>query len=370
MTIRGIVIVRAAMSAMALVVLLFPALVVVGAFAPQAPFVSRFGGFVDEDLPWLAIGTLVAALMATIAVRLEGGRPAKLILLLALLTFGGTLVIGAVLLGFASSNGASYSMARQVETPLPSAAKPERRVFATVDGTDLSTDIYRATYGTSSSGPNGRMAVVYVHGGAFVGGGLGARPTMFEYLADQGFVVLDIEYRLAPPPRWQDAPADVLCALAWLRGVTSELGVDPERVFLMGESAGGSLALVAGYAAGSPGLFYSAAVTSPSCPGEPIVPAGVIAVAPAADLAGIWEDGTLEAAALRFPEAYMGGTPAQHPERYEAASPFALLRAGLPPTLLIGGANDHLVLPVRVTSLADRFRAAGVDVRLVMVPFA
>jgi len=139
----------------------------------------------------------------------------------------------------------------------------------------------------------------------------------------------------------------------------------------MGESAGGSLALVAGFNTKFPDFSLQPDLIAPSCEGlAPIRPAGIIAVAPAADLAGIWEDGTIEAAGLRFPEAYVGGTPAEYPDRYEAASPFAYLRPGLPPTLLIAGANDHLVLPNRVTGLYDRLRDAGVDVRLVMVPFA
>jgi len=365
------VLIRAGLLAVALVVLLFPALVVVGAFGPQLPFVARFGAFVSEDLPWIGLGAVISIVLATIALRLGGKRPARVLLLLGLLTFGGTVVIAALMYGFAGQQGATFSIMRQASTPEPAGRPSERRVFATVDGTDLSTDIYRASSGTPGSGPNGRTAVVYVHGGAFVGGALGGRPHLFEFLADQGVVVLDVEYRLAPPPRWQDATADVLCALVWLRGAAAELDVDPDRVFLMGESAGGSLALVAGYGARSTEPSNKQVVAlEPSCPGQPILPAGIIAIAPAADLAGIWADGTLEAAGLRFPEAYIGGTPAEYPERYEAAAPFAYLRPGLPPTLLIGAANDHLVLPIRVTSLADRLRSAGVDCRLVMVPFA
>jgi acetyl esterase/lipase len=131
----------------------------------------------------------------------------------------------------------------------------------------------------------------------------------------------------------------------------------------MGESAGGSLALVAGYAAG-------ANTIEPSCAGSPVEPAGVIAIAPAADLAGIWADRTLWFGDRPFPEAYIGGPPSEYPDRYAAASPFDLIRPGLPPTLIVTGANDHLVLPIRVTSLADRLTAGGADTTLIVVPFA
>ena len=52
------------------------------------------------------------------------------------------------------------------------------------------------------------------------------------------------------------------------------------------------------------------------------------------------------------------------------ASPFRLIRPGLPPTLLIARENDHLVLRPRVTGIADALDAAGDDVRMLIVPFA
>jgi acetyl esterase/lipase len=354
---------RGGLTAIALTLAAFPALVVLGGFLPNLPVIGRFGIFIGEGLPWIGLGALAATVLAAVAARLRGGLIAAVALALTLATFVGSLVITGELYLFAAQHGTDFSILRQATSP-PLARQPDgQQVFATIDGQSLRADIWQPPSGVPNEGPNGRTAVMYVHGGSFVTGGLGARPQLFEALADRGFVVLDIEYRLAPPPRWADAPADVLCALAWLRGSATGLGIDPERVFVMGESAGGSLALVAGYAAGT-------AHIAPSCPGEPIVPEGVIAVTPAADLAGIWSDRTAVADGRIFPEAYIGGPPTEFPDRYEAASPFRLLRPSLPRTLLIGGANDHLVLPVRVTSLAERFTAAGVDCELVMVPFA
>jgi len=123
---------------------------------------------------------------------------------------------------------------------------------------------------------------------------------------------------------------------------------------------------VAGYAAGTDAI-------ASSCPnqGEPVVPAGVLAIAPTADLAGIWEDATIyDGPGRRFPEAYIGGPPTQYPDRYAAASPFRLLRPDLPPTLILTGEIDRLVLVRRSIELADRIRAAGASVELLVAPFA
>jgi acetyl esterase/lipase len=236
--------------------------------------------------------------------------------------------------------------------------------FATVDGTDLHAEIWQSPSG-APTGPVGgsSAAVIYVHGGAFTGGELGLRPRLFRVLADQGFPVLDVEYRLSPPPRWDQATRDVICAITWAAGHAEELGIDGTRLVVMGDSAGGNLALMAAYGAGT-------TQWTSSCGGTPPTPAAVIAIAPTADLAGIWEDFTIAAAGQRFPEAYIGGTPAEFPSRYQLASPFSLIRAGLPPTLVVTGNIDHLVHLGRVTELTDRLQVAGIDCSLIVVPFA
>jgi acetyl esterase/lipase len=203
-----------------------------------------------------------------------------------------------------------------------------------------------------------------VHGGGFTEGWLGARPYLFSGLARAGLIVVDVEYRLAPPPRWEDAPGDVLCALGWMQSRATTLGIDPTRITVMGDSAGGNLALIAAYAPGS--------VAGPrsSCDFNPLPPAAVVAVHPVADLSRTWADLRELFDATPFPEVYTGGTPTAVPDRYEAGSVGRLVRAGLPPTLLYTGVNDVLVRVDQVRDLASALRAAGSSVQLVEVPFS
>ena len=183
----------------------------------------------------------------------------------------------------------------------------------------------------------------------------GTRPLLMEALDRAGIVAIDIEYRLAPPPRWNEAPGDVLCALAW-SGRASELAGSSTRdgVVLAGESSGGSLALVAGYAAGTDAI-------ASSCPGARRADRRRpdLGVAPTADLQGIWQDATIsDFSGTRFPEAYIGGSPDQFPERYAAAEPFRLLRADLPRTMILAGEIDRLV-QLGPTDLARRSHSRG-----------
>jgi acetyl esterase/lipase len=86
-------------------------------------------------------------------------------------------------------------------------------------------------------------AVVYAHGGGMVSGDLDLyHPVVAEYVADTGVPFLAVEYRLAPEATGLQPAEDVFAALAWLLGRAPELGVDPARVAVMGDSAGGGLA--------------------------------------------------------------------------------------------------------------------------------
>jgi acetyl esterase/lipase len=68
--------------------------------------------------------------------------------------------------------------------------------------------------------------------------------------------------------------------------------------------------------------------------------------------------------------AFLGGTPDQMPDRYREASPITYVSRRLPPSLLIYGGRDHVVLPRFGTMLNDRLRAAGATSVLLTIPWA
>ena len=354
---RGILL-RSLLGAISFVLALLPGMVAIGAFAPSIPTVGRFGALVVTHLPALLLEACAAAAIAVICLALGGGRWTRLLTLITVGSMGAMVAVAGVTSIFAWQRGVPFDVFHMARAATTSPTADRRVVFATIEGIELEAEIWNARpAGTDSP------AVLYIHGGAFISGNLASRRELFDAIAAVGITVVDVEYRLAAPPRWEHAPADILCALGWLGAHAEVLGVDPAKVIIVGESAGGNLAMLAGYAAGTDLL-------SSSCEGPIIVPAGVFAVAPTADLVGIWSDRSIYALDRPFPEAYIGGTPAEFPDRYERAEPFRLLRPDLPPTFLLTGANDHFVLPHRVTSVADRILAAGATVTVVVAPFA
>jgi acetyl esterase len=95
--------------------------------------------------------------------------------------------------------------------------------------------------------PTGAPAVgpllVFLHGGGFVFGDLASHDSSCRYLAEQaGVRVLAIDYRLAPEAPFPAAYDDAIAAFDWAHEHAAELGADPERIGVGGDSAGGNLA--------------------------------------------------------------------------------------------------------------------------------
>jgi arylformamidase len=87
--------------------------------------------------------------------------------------------------------------------------------------------------------------VVYVHGGGWFRGDKSAVGGKPEWLTSRGFVLVSIDYRMAPAALHPAASEDLALALAWAKNHIAEYGGDPARLFLLGHSSGGYLVALA-----------------------------------------------------------------------------------------------------------------------------
>jgi acetyl esterase len=95
-------------------------------------------------------------------------------------------------------------------------------------------DVYRPEAVSGSARP----VLVMLHGGGFIRGDKSQRANLGFWAAREGFVAVLANYRLAPESRWPCGPEDVVAVWRWVRTHAERLGADPERIVLMGESAG------------------------------------------------------------------------------------------------------------------------------------
>jgi acetyl esterase/lipase len=199
-------------------------------------------------------------------------------------------------------------------------------------------DIYRPAPGSADAG--NAPVIVFLYGGNWVSGERQDYAFVGRALAARGFVVVIPDYRLYPEVRYPDFLDDGAQALAWTRREIAGHGGDPDKLFVMGHSAGAynaaMLALDARWL-GKQGM-------------TPRQLRGWIGLAGPYDFLPVTNRTTRPV--FRYPD-----TP-------PAAQPFRHVTVGAPPALLIAANSDDLVNPVRNTGgLAARLRAAQVPVQ-------
>jgi len=236
----------------------------------------------------------------------------------------------------------------------------------TEDGQTLRLDVYRPA---EPSRPMGigprRAALIVVHGGSWSAGDKSDFAHWDRWLAGQGYIVFDVQYRVRPQPNWRTATGDVKCAVGWVRRNAARYGVDPARVALLGRSAGAHLALLAAYTPND--LAFPPTCSAP----DPRVRA-VVALYGPTDLTWGYRNRAnplvLDTSAVL--RRFLGGTPKTALDAYRLASPLTHVGPDTPPTLLFHGQREALVSPRHTEFLAERLQAAGVPHQAVYLPYA
>lgn len=250
--------------------------------------------------------------------------------------------------------------------------EPQEQVFAQPDRIPLKLRIYRppARYRERSLAEGLYPGVLVIYGGAWQRGSPADNALFNHALAAQGYIVIALDYRHAPQYPFPAQLEDVRAGLLFVQAHAREWGVDPERMAVMGRSAGGQLALLLAYRA-LHDPEGSRALHDPHG-SQPTPFRAVIVLYGPVDLAAGYADpprpDPINTRAVL--EAFLGGSPTTRPELYRQASPIHQVRPHLPPTLLIYGGRDHVVQPKYGQRLATQLRQAGNAVAWIRIPWA
>lgn len=231
--------------------------------------------------------------------------------------------------------------------------------YAATDNPRQRLDLYLPK---SSKSEKPLPLVVFIHGGAFMTGdkrdGL---PMIMPFVASGEYAGASIGYRLSQEAIWPAQINDCKAAIRWLRANASKYNLDPDRIGVMGTSAGGHLAAMVGTSGGVAALEgklgnYLGVTSRVAC----IV-----------DQFGPTEFLTLHGENNRSPNTpaakLIGGPLPDNLEATRSASPITYIAANNPPFLIIHGTKDPVVKVTQSEQFFSALQKAGVDATFVRV---
>lgn len=232
-----------------------------------------------------------------------------------------------------------------------------RRALANGKSLDLSMDIQMPDT------PKERPVVIYVTGGGFIQAPKEAALNLRTYVAEAGFVVASIEYRtVRDGANYRDGIADVKSAVRYLRANAVKYGIDPARVAVWGESAGGYLAAMVGVTNGIKSFDVGNDLEQSSDVQAVVDKFG------ASDLSKLASDFDQRAKdANNAPDNPIARYIAIVPETRlldtqiatTAANPLTYVKAAHPPFLIFHGSRDRLISPSQTLILHNALTAVG-----------
>jgi acetyl esterase/lipase len=221
------------------------------------------------------------------------------------------------------------------------------------DGAVLPVDAYLPDSGVA------HPAIVLVHGGAWTGGDKADVASLAAGLADRGWAVFAVNYRLGVEQLARQA-RDVRDTVRWVRGNAREFRVDPDAITLLGASAGGHLATLAASQARDE-RDRVAAVAAWS---------GIFDLAALVPRAGAPSKNCNQACQELFGAGYLTGllgcSVEECPRRYRDASPLTHVSETTPPMFLANSTGDA-VSPEQARAMAATLRRAGVEAETVII---
>ena len=261
----------------------------------------------------------------------------------------------------------------------PAAPAPAKAtvVYKQVDGLDIKADVY------ANPSAHARPAVVWIHGGGLIVGHREAvSKEVREFAATNGYVLVSLDYRLAPETKLPAILTDLEDAMKWMRGEGArQFNIDPQRIAVSGGSAGGFLTLATGFRAEPPprvllsfwgygdllGDWACTASTAPRHNQKKISDeeaAQQISGTPVSDSRDRKGDsGTIylhDRQSGQWARDVSGLDPRREPEKFTPLLPVKNVTAFYPPTVMVHGTADTDVPFEQSQMMAHEFEKNGV----------
>jgi acetyl esterase/lipase len=219
--------------------------------------------------------------------------------------------------------------------------------YKNVNGKSLQMDFYRP------KNAEGQLPLLlFIHGGGWKSGKRSDYLVYLTSFAQKGYITATVSYRLKRDSIYPAAVEDVTDAVKWLFENGENYGYDPDRIALIGGSAGAHLAMLAGY-----GWENRASQHNKTHRVKAVV-----------DIYGPVDLTTDYAQTQPLVTGFIGHAYNKKPKLYREASPITYLNSSCPPTLILHGTSDTLVPVSQSDTLKSRLDALGVPCEYYRVP--
>jgi acetyl esterase/lipase len=196
-------------------------------------------------------------------------------------------------------------------------------------------------------------AIICIHGGGFRAGDRQGYNGLIRKLAENGYVAVTVEYRLAPKYQFPAQVYDVKAGVRWLRANAAKYHIDPARIGATGGSAGGHLAQFLGVTADVKEFEGDDGNASESSRVQVVVN-----MYGPSDFTKSYGKSVDAAEVLPL---FLGGNLEQAHQRHVVSSPLYWVTPNAAPTLCIHGTKDNYVAFEQAVWLTDKLKACGVE---------
>lgn len=232
--------------------------------------------------------------------------------------------------------------------------------YARANGQELKLDLY---FPPGHKAGDASPILILIHGGGWKSGQREDYRPYANKIAKAGYVVASLSYRLSSIAKFPAQIRDVNAALRFLADRPTKYGIDTDRIVIMGGSAGGHLAMLAGFAREEadfrPEADSELELESAGADSEQ----GPFRIAAVFNFYGPSDLTTPFARSLPVLAEFIGKSYEEDSQAYRAASPFFRVTKNAPPTLIVHGTLDDIVPVDQSDKLAEALHRSRVPFR-------
>lgn len=305
--------------------------------------------------------TIVLIAISCFYVYRNKGKKGKIFLTINLLIFVCGLFVSTKIITNVNNQGEKISLLKIFEINDFNNVKVNTEYYLDSNNKRIGINVYHVEDKVKN-----KPVIIYIHGGGWIEGSKDDHEQMNKIFAKNGYVVISLDYDLSTRENnyWNFTEKQLLYGILWGKNNMSLYNGDINQLYMIGDSAGGNLAL---------NLSYKINNGEYDAINEQKLPQikAVSVIYPVIDLKEFYNNNSfiMENLAKEMVTSYTGENPNKFLERHETLNPGNFITEKIPPSLIIVGEQDSLVPPNATYKFIEKLKKNNVKNKLVRIPY-